>query len=105
MTSKHGQRRKTVSVDQKNLDIYGDKPLPWSRALAQLEAGASGTYWLATTRPDSRPHGAAVGAIWLDGKIYFTTGAGTRKGRNLAVNAACVISVSLTGLDLVIEGS
>jgi len=105
MTSKHGQRRKTVSVDQKNLDIYGDKPLPWSRALEQLETGASGTYWLATTRRDGRPHVAAVGALWIDGKIYFTTGTRTRKGRNLAEHPNCVISIALEGLDLVIEGS
>jgi Pyridoxamine 5'-phosphate oxidase len=93
-----------VSVDQKNLDIYGDKPIPWSRALEQLEASAGPSYWLATTRPDGRPHVAAVGALWVDGKIYFTTGARTRKGRNLARNANCVISISLKGLDLVIEG-
>src|SRR6266550_519993 len=85
------QVSKAVSaVKQKNLDIYGDKPIPWSRALEQLDAGAPGTYWLATTRPDGRPHVAAVGALWIDGRIYFVTGAGTRKGRNLAQNASCV---------------
>ena len=100
------QVRKAVSaVKQKNLDIYGDKPIPWSRALEQLDAGASGTYWLATTRPDGRPHVAAVGALWIEGRIYFVTGARTRKGRNLAQNASCVISIALKGLDLVIEGS
>jgi hypothetical protein len=92
-------------MKQKNLDIYGDKPIPWSRALEQLETNVAASYWLATTRPDGRPHVAAVGALWVDGKIYFTTGAGTRKGRNLATNPECVISVSLKGLDLVIEGS
>jgi pyridoxamine 5'-phosphate oxidase-like protein len=96
---------KAVSVTQKNLDIYGDAPIHWSRALEQLEAGPAGTFWLATTRADGRPHVAGVGALWVDGKIYFVTGAGTRKGRNLAENPNCVISVSLKGLDLVIEGS
>src|SRR5437879_5651759 len=89
----------------KNLDIYGAKPLPWSRALKQLEASTAGTYWLATTRPDGRPHVAAVGALWVDGKIYFVSGAHTRKGRNLAANPSCVFSVSLTGIDLVLEGT
>ncbi len=28
-------------MDQKNLDIYGNKPIPWSRALGQLEAVTS----------------------------------------------------------------
>jgi hypothetical protein len=89
----------------KNLDIYGAKPLPWSRALKQLEASTAATYWLATTKPDGRPHVAAVGALWVDGKIYFVTGARTRKGRNLAANPGCVFSVSLSGIDLVLEGT
>jgi hypothetical protein len=89
----------------KNLDIYGAAPIPWSRALKQLEAGTGGTYWLATTNPDGRPHVAAVGALWVDGKIYFTSSTRTRKGRNLAANPDCVLSVSLTGIDLVVEGS
>jgi pyridoxamine 5'-phosphate oxidase-like protein len=89
----------------KNLDIYGAAPIPWSRALKQLEAGTAGSYWLATTRPDGRPHVAAVGALWVDGKIYFTSSTRTRKGRNLAASPDCVLSVSLTGIDLVVEGT
>jgi hypothetical protein len=94
----------TANPRDKNLDIYGAAPLPWSRALKQLEANA-GTYWLATTNPDGRPHVAAIGALWVDGKIYFTSGTRTRKGRNLAANANCVLSISLTDIDLVVEGS
>jgi len=90
---------------EKNLDIYGSAPLLWSRALKQLEAGTAASYWLATTKPDGRPHVAVVGALWVDGKIYFTSGTRTRKGRNLAANPACVFSVSLAGIDLVVEGS
>ena len=91
-------------MDQKNLDMYGGEPIPWSRALEQLEAqtlevGHGVTYWLATVRPGGRPHIAAVGALWVDGKFYFTSGAGTRKSRNLAENPNCVISVSLGDLD------
>jgi hypothetical protein len=33
------------------------------------------------------------------------SGAGTRKSRNLAQNANCVVSMSLLGIDLVIEGT
>jgi len=93
-----------MSVTQKNLDIYGEKPIPWSRALEQLDGGFEGTCWLATTRPDGRPHVAGIGALWKDGKFYAVIGARTRKGRNLARNPDCVISVALKGLDLVVEG-
>jgi len=95
---------KAQEPKHKNLDIYGAKPIPWSRALKQLASG-SGTYWLATTRPDGRPHVAGTGALWVDGKVYFVSGSGTRKSRNLAANPKCVFSVSLTGIDLVLEGS
>ena len=89
----------------KNLDIYGDAPIPWSRALAHLEAGSAQSYWLATVRPSGRPHVAAVGALWIDGKFYFTSGPETRKSRNLAENPNCVFSVSLPDLDLIVEGT
>jgi hypothetical protein len=88
----------------KSLDIYGAAPIPWSRAQKQLEAGSGGTFWLATTDPKGHPHLAGVGALWVDGRIYFVTGPRTRKGRNLATNPDCVLSVSLTGIDLVVEG-
>ena len=97
-------------MDERNLDIYGSEPIPWSRAREQLEAqppagGHGATHWLATVRPGGRPHVAAVGALWVDGKFYFTSGARTRKSRNLAANPNCVISVSLRDLDLVVEGT
>jgi hypothetical protein len=96
---------KAQKPTHKNLDMYGAKPIPWSRALKQLGSSAGGTYWLATTNPNGRPHVAAVGALWVDGKIYFTSGTRTRKSRNLAANPSCVVSVSLTGIDLVFEGT
>jgi hypothetical protein len=62
------------------------------------------TYFLATVRPDGRPHAAGVGAVWFDDTLWFVSGPETRKSRNLAANPACTISVSLPGLDLVFEG-
>lgn len=95
-----------IDPKSKNLDIYGSEPIPWSRALAQLDAGGGrGTYWLATTRPDGRPHIAGFGGLWVDGKVYLVSGAATRKSRNLSANPNCAVSVSLPGLDLVIEGT
>jgi len=101
-------------MEAKNLDIYGDPPIPWSRPLGQLEAIAAKpytdpadrrkTFWLSTVRPDGRPHLAGIGALWVDGKFYFTSGSKTRKGRNLAENPNCAISVALGDIDLVVEG-
>lgn len=95
-------------MEEKNLDIYGDPPIPWSRALEALEAPldtqAPRTTWLSTVDPDGRSHVAGVGALWVDGTFYFTSGPGTRKSRNLAANPNCALSMALPGLDLVIEG-
>jgi hypothetical protein len=94
-------------METKNLDIYGDDPIPWSRALEQLEGfqgGPGQSTWIATSDPNGTAHLAGVGAIWLDGRFWFTSGPKTRKSRNIAANASCAISVSLKDLDLVVEG-
>ena len=89
-----------------NLDRYGSPPLPWSRPRDLLAAGPSQPdipFFLGTSRPDGRPSAAGIGALWLDGDLYFTSGSGTRKARNLAANPACTISARLDGIDLVLE--
>jgi len=93
-------------MDQTNLDIYGHPPIPWSRAERPLEApGPDTRHYLATVRPDGRPHVAGIGALWVDGKFYFVSGAGPRKSQNLAGRADSVITVYLPDLDLVLEGT
>ncbi len=90
-----------------NLDRYGHAALPWSRPRDLLAAGPLGpgtTFFLGTTRPDGRPHAAGVGAIWMAGEIYFSSGPGTRKSRNLAANPTCTLAVRLQGIDLILEG-
>jgi hypothetical protein len=93
-------------MEQKNLaDLYNLAPIPWSRALEALEAAEpQARAFLATTRPDGRPHVAGVGALWDEGKVYFVSGAGTRKSQNVAREASCTIAMALTGIDLVIDG-
>jgi hypothetical protein len=94
-------------VETTNLDRYGDAALPWSRPHKLLAASPSQSdiaFFLGTVRPDGRPHSAGLGALWLDGDFYFTSGPETRKARNLAANPACTISAKLEGIDLVFEG-
>jgi hypothetical protein len=97
----------TEPISTSNLDRYGSAELPWSRprdVLAGDTPEADLTFFVATVRPDGRPHSAGVGAIWVDGALYFVSGPGTRKSRNLAANPACSVSVRLRGIDLVLEG-
>ncbi|GAT67130.1 pyridoxamine 5'-phosphate oxidase [Planomonospora sphaerica] len=101
-------------VAERNLDGYGAPPISWARVLERLEKGfpqvpGSGgpgrhTCWLTTVRPDGRPHVMPLGVLWLDGALYFNTGPGTRKGRNLAHDPHCVITFATQEFDLVVEG-
>ena len=50
------------------------------------------------------PHAAGIGVAWLDGDLYLTSGPQTRKSRHLASRPACTISITLEGIDLVLEG-
>lgn len=101
-------------IEAKKIDIYDLEPFPWSRVREQLEAGSlpqgperanDRTFWLATVRPDGRPHSTAFGGMWLDDRVYLVSGPETRKSRNLSANPACVVTVSLDDVDLVLEGS
>ncbi|MGF7236148.1 MAG: pyridoxamine 5'-phosphate oxidase family protein [Frankia sp.] len=95
-------------------DLYHSPLLDWSRIEARLRAGlgqAPGTggpnrhsCWLATINPDGSPHVTGVGALWADGCFWFETGKGTRKGRNLARDPRCTLSVAAQEFDLVVAG-
>ena len=76
-----------------------DTLLPWSHATDRLTA--SRNYWLATTRPDGRPHVAPVWGAWVDGALYFGTEPTSVKARNLAVNPTLVVHLE-SGDDVVI---
>ncbi len=42
--------------------------------------------WICTVRADGRPHLTPLVAVWLDGALYFSTGAGEQKVVNLRGN-------------------
>ena len=81
----------------------GLPPVDWAAVAAKLDARSapapdatnSRTTWLSTVNQDGSPHVTAVGALWLDGTFWFQTGAGTRKGRNVARDPRCSIAVSI----------
>jgi nitroimidazol reductase NimA-like FMN-containing flavoprotein (pyridoxamine 5'-phosphate oxidase superfamily) len=81
------------------------RPTPWADGEALLEDAR--IYWLTTVRPDGRPHVTPLFAVWLDGVLYFCTGAGERKAKNLTGNARCAVTTgcnAVEGLDVVVEG-
>ncbi len=78
--------------------------LPWSWARRRL--ARSRRYWLATTRPDRRPHAVAVWGVWLDDVFwYFSTGRRSRKARNLTRNPSCAVTTERADKAIIVEGS
>jgi hypothetical protein len=102
-------------MDATNLgERYGTPLVDWQRVETRLDRGleqAPGTTgpgrhtcWLATTNADGSPHLTGIGALWVSGLFYFETGETTRKGRNLARDARCSLSVATDEFDLVVDG-
>jgi hypothetical protein len=77
-------------------------PAPWSQALGSLES--AGTFWLATTRPDGRPHVVPLLAVVVDGMLHFCANDRSRKATNLAADRRCNVTTSGASFDLVVEG-
>ncbi|WP_020672250.1 pyridoxamine 5'-phosphate oxidase family protein [Amycolatopsis nigrescens] len=81
--------------------------LPWDEVVAVLESAEM--FWLSTVRRDGRPHVAPLPAIWLDGRLYFCTGAHEQKARNIEANTHCVLTTGTntfrSGVDVVVEGT
>src|SRR5262245_10025855 len=75
----------------------------WSWAAERLTKARN--YWIATTRPDGNPHVMPVWGVWLDDAFYFSTGAQTRKVRNMAANPRCVVACEVGEDQLVVEGT
>lgn len=88
-------------------------PVAWDAVAAKLAGGAAPerdavnarSTWLVTVNADGGPHVTAVGALWLEGAFWFQTGTGTRKQRNVERDPRCTVAVSVSGADIVVEGT
>jgi hypothetical protein len=76
--------------------------LPWSWAEQRLKR--SHNYWITTVKPDGAPHTMVVWGLWQDSRLMFSTGSKSRKARNLAANAHCVVCTELANEAVIVEG-
>jgi len=76
--------------------------LPWSHVTERLERTRN--YWVATARPDGRPHAVPVWGVWVGGILYFGGGPETRWSRTLAENPQVAVHLE-SGEDVaIVEG-
>ncbi len=80
----------------------GSGLLPWAEAERRLTA--SHDYWVATVRPDGRPHVMPVWAVWENGRLWFSTGRRSRKARDLEAEPRCTVATDDARNPVVVDG-
>lgn len=78
-------------------------PLEWPAVSALL--GAATVYWVATTRPDGRPHIVPKDGIWLDDRLHFGGSPETVNHRNLVANPAASVHIGDGPTTVIVEGT
>ena len=96
-------------------ELYNLPLVDWATIRERLAAGvtqAPGSggpnhhvCWLATTNADGSPHLNGIGTLWERDAFWFETGASTRKGRNLARDPRCALSLHTDEFHLVVEAA
>jgi Pyridoxamine 5'-phosphate oxidase len=81
-------------------NAVGSGRLSWQWATEQLTRARN--YWIATTRPDGRPHSRPVWGVWLDGIFYFSTG--SLAAQNLTASPAITVHLESGSEVVIIEG-
>lgn len=105
----NGAENVTPAADRPEMPGYnlpgpmaGSGLLPWAWAVERLAAAHN--YWLATARPDGSPHLMPVWGVWLSGTFSFSTGARSRKARNLAGEGRCTVATERADETVIVEG-
>lgn len=80
-----------------------DGLLSWSDVEARLVAAPQ--YWLATTRPDGRPHVVPRWGVWVDGRFWYDGAPTTVHVRNLARNPACTLHLEDGWQAAIVDGT
>ncbi len=83
---------------------YGSpsRRLGWSGVQQRLERARH--YWLATTRPDGRPHVVPVDGLWLADVWYFGGSSETVHQANLRRNDEVVVHLEDAEQAVIVEG-
>ena len=77
--------------------------LPWIWAEERLIA--SHDYWLASVRPDGRPHVMPVWGVWADLELWFSCSPGSRKSRNLELRPSATATTDDARNPVIVEGT
>ena len=84
---------------------YGNpkKRLEWSEVERRLESAP--VYWIASTRPDGRPHVIPRDGTWVDGGLYYGGSPKTVHSRNISKNPEVVVHIGDGQEAIIVEGA
>lgn len=80
-----------------------DGLLAWSDVEERLQTSLH--YWMATTRPDGRPHVVPRWGVWLDGRFWYDGSPATLHARNVAKNSACTLHLENGWEAVILDGT
>lgn len=79
-----------------------DRLLDWPDVEARLVAAPQ--YWMATTRPDGRPHVVPRWGVWVDGRFWYDGAPTTVHVSNLTHNPACTLHLEDGWQAVIVDG-
>ena len=98
------------AADRPSMPGYGVLPaeqgsglIAWAEAVRRLTVAHD--YWCATVRPDGAPHVMPVWGVWLSDRLWFSSGLGSRKARNLAERPRCTLTTDDARDPVVVDGT
>jgi hypothetical protein len=77
--------------------------LPWSWAVERLIS--SHDYWVATVDVDGKPAVMPVWGAWIDDALWFSSGPGSRRARNLSRDPRCTVTTDNALEPVALEGT
>jgi hypothetical protein len=85
--------------------LYGStaRLLAWADVRTRLEEAPQ--YWLATTRPDGRPHTVPTDGLWIDEAWWFGGSPETVKHRNLTADGRASLHLPDAVAAVIVEGT
>jgi nitroimidazol reductase NimA-like FMN-containing flavoprotein (pyridoxamine 5'-phosphate oxidase superfamily) len=84
---------------------YGNptERLEWADVEGKLESAT--VYWIASTRPDRRPHVVPRDGMWLDGGLYYGGSPETVHHRNITRNPRIAAHIGDGHEAIIVEGA
>ncbi|MEA2446429.1 MAG: hypothetical protein QOK47_66 [Actinomycetota bacterium] len=84
---------------------YGDPKERLDWGVVEQKLVSAGVYWIASTRPDGRPHVIPRDGTWLDGGLYYRGSPETVHHRNVTNNPNIVVHIGDGQEAIIVEGA